>query len=63
MTASIQRRLEALERPLGHRCLSCEWVRLTGATIERCMHDLRRTLRDELVELNRTSSEVSDADQ
>ena len=60
MNTSIQRRLEALERPSGHPCLSCALSRLNQpataptAPPPRCTHWPRRTLADELIELNTT---------
>jgi hypothetical protein len=59
MTASIQSRLVALERPSGHACLCCELSvlsRRVEATVDklfpRCTHWPRKTLAEELQELN-----------
>ncbi len=58
MSTSIQRRLKALEGPSGHSCLSCALLRLNQpATLPtepppRCTHWPRRTLAEELLELN-----------
>ena len=60
MSASIQRRLRALEGPSGRRCLSCALSRLNKpATLPSdpaplCPHWPHRTLADELLELNTT---------
>lgn len=60
MSESVKRRLEALEGPNGHPCLSCELSQLNReATLPsqpppRCTHWPRRTLAEELQELNTT---------
>lgn len=57
MSVSIQRRLQALEGTYRGACLGCELARLAGTQQERCNHTARRTLRDEIVELDRTTKE------
>ena len=59
MTTTMQRRVEALEGPGGRACLSCELAALigtdattTGIKPPPCTHWLRRTLAEELFELN-----------
>lgn len=59
MTATMQRRVEALEGPGGRACLSCELARLgldsvatTDTKLPTCTHWLRRTLAEELFELD-----------
>ena len=58
MSTSIQRRLGALEGPSGHPCLSCALsllsrpVTLPTDPPPPCTHWPRRTLADELIELN-----------
>lgn len=57
MNASIQSRLRALERPNGQPCLSCALSLLNRkaappTTPPPCTHWPRRTLADELLELN-----------
>lgn len=59
MSATIQRRVEALEGPGGCACLSCELAALgrtaaatTDTMMPTCTHWLRRTLAEELFELN-----------
>lgn len=60
MSTSIQRRLEALEGPSGQPCLSCALSRLNEPAMlptdrsPRCTHWPRRTLADELIDLNST---------
>ena len=60
MSTSIQRRLEALERPSGYPCLSCALSRLNQpATLPTdpppaCTHWPRRSLAETLRELSRT---------
>lgn len=63
MTASIQRRLEALEQPHLRPCLPCALVRLRGTQIDQCTHPLGQTLHDVLAALNRNSNEVGHAEQ
>lgn len=57
MSTSIQRRLRALERPNGQPCLSCALALLSRPAAPPtnpppCTHWSRRTLADELIELN-----------
>ena len=59
MNASIQRRIEALEGPPGGACVSCELLALNRAAtaptdelLRPCSHWPRRTLAEELAELN-----------
>lgn len=59
MTASIGRRLEALERPHGHACLSCELSMLNCRAAAQpakpqapCTHLARMKLAEELQKLN-----------
>ena len=58
MSTSIQRRLAALEEPSSHPCLSCALSLLNRAedrlasSPPPCTHWPRRTLAEELLELN-----------
>ena len=59
MTTTMQRRVEALEEPGGRACLSCELAALgrgaaatTDTKLPTCTHWLRKTLAEELFELN-----------
>lgn len=59
MTTTMQRRVEALEGPRGRACLSCELAALnrtaaatTDINLPACAHWLRRTLAEELFELD-----------
>lgn len=59
MTTTMQRRVEALEGPGGRACLSCELAALgrtaaatTDTKVPTCTHWPRRTLAEELFELN-----------
>lgn len=59
MTTTMQRRVEALEGPAGRSCLSCELAKLgqtsaatTHTKLPTCTHWPRRTLADELFELD-----------
>lgn len=48
----LERRIKALEKPLDHQCLCCELGQLLGP-MPRCTHADRRSLAQELQELDR----------
>ena len=59
MSTTIQRRVQALEGSGGRACLSCELAALgrtaaaaTDVKLPACTHWPRRTLAEELLELN-----------
>lgn len=59
MITTIQRRVQALEGSGGRTCLSCELAALgrtaastTDVKLPACTHWPRRTLAEELLELN-----------
>ena len=60
MSTTIQRRVEALEGPGRGACLACELAALgrsaaaADGKLPACTHWPRRTLADELIELNTT---------
>jgi hypothetical protein len=54
MTASLERRIEALEHPFGRICLCCALGKLAGLALDRCSHGAGNSLVDVVRAMSRS---------